>query len=104
MSIKDLPKHQRPREKLLSQGAESSSDAELIAILFRTGTKGKTAIELAQKIIDDAGGSFQGLAGRNINDLTKIPGIKEAKVITLAAALEISRRISKQILRNKGVI
>ena len=104
MKIKDLPKVDRPREKLLNYGADKLSDAELLAILLRTGTKGKSVIEMAEKIIKSAGGSFRGLAGKDIAELTKIPGIKNAKVITVAAALEISRRVSKQILKDKGII
>lgn len=94
--IKDLPEDQRPREKLLKYGADKLSDAELLAILLRTGIKGKSAIEMAEEIIKNAGGSFRGLAGQDIEKLTKIPGVKNAKVITVAAALEISRRVSKQ--------
>jgi len=104
MKIKDLPKVDRPREKLLKFGADKLSDSELLAILLRTGTKGKSAIEMAEEIIKSAGGSFKGLAGKDIEELTKIPGIKNAKVITVAAALEIARRISQQILKDKGII
>lgn len=103
-TIKDLPEDQRPREKLLKYGADKLSDAELLAILLRTGTKGKSAIEVAEEILKSAGGTFKGLAGKDIDEITKIPGIKNAKVITIAAALEISRRVSKQILKDKGII
>jgi len=103
-TIKDLPEDQRPREKLLKYGADKLSDAELLAILLRTGTKGKSAIEMAEEIIKGAGGTFKGLAGKDIDEITKIPGIKNAKVITIAAALEIARRVSKQILKDKGII
>lgn len=102
--IKDLPEDQRPREKLLKYGADKLTDAELLAILLRTGTKGKSAIEMAQEIIKNAGGSFRGLAGKDIEGITRTPGIKNAKVITIAAALEIARRVSKQILKEKGII
>lgn len=102
--LKRLSKEDRPREKLLKYGADKLTDAELLAILLRTGTRGKSAIEMAQEIIKSAGSSFRGLAGKEISEITKISGIKEAKVITVAAALEIARRISKQILKEKGVI
>ena len=102
--IKDLPEDERPREKLLKFGADKLSDSELLAILIRTGTKGKSAIEMAQEILENAGGSFRGLAGKDINEITKTPGIKNAKIITVAAALEIARRVSKQILKDKGII
>ena len=103
-TIKDLPEDERPREKLLKYGADKLSDTELIAILLRTGTKGKSAVEMAEEILKSAGGTFKGLAGKDIDEITKTPGIKNAKVITIAAALEISRRVSKQILKDKGII
>jgi len=102
--IKDLPEFERPREKLLKYGADKLSDAELLAILLRTGTREKSVIELAEEILKIAGGTFRGLAGKDIDEITKIHGVKKAKVITIAAALEISRRISKQILKEKGII
>jgi len=103
-TIKNLPEDERPREKLLKYGADKLSDAELLAILLRTGTKGKSAIEMAEEILKSAGGTFKGLAGKDIDEITKIPGVKNAKVVTIAAALEISRRVSKQILKDKGII
>lgn len=103
-TIKELLEDERPREKLLKYGADKLSDTELLAILLRTGTKGKSAIEMAKEILKSAGGTFKGLAGKDIDEITKIPGIKNAKVITIAAALEIARRISKQILKEKGII
>jgi DNA repair protein RadC len=103
-TIKDLPEDQRPREKLLKYGADKLSDTELLAILLRTGTKGKSAIEIAEEILRSVGGTFKGLAGKDIDEITKIPGVKNAKVITVAAALEITRRVSKQILKDKGII
>ena len=102
--IKDLPEDERPREKLLKYGADKLSDTELIAILLRTGTKGKSAIYMAEEILKNAGGTFKGLAGKDTEDITKMLGVKNAKVATVAAALEISRRVSKQILKDKGII
>lgn len=104
LKIKDLPEDERPREKLLKYGADRLSNTELLAILLQTGTKGKSAIEMAEEILRNAGGTFKGLAGKDIDDIIKTPGIKNAKVITIAAALEISRRVSKQVLKDKGII
>ncbi|HOK17623.1 MAG TPA: hypothetical protein PL164_02655 [Candidatus Paceibacterota bacterium] len=103
-TIHDLPKDERPREKLLKYGADKLNDAELLAILLRTGTKGKSVVTMAEEILKSVGGSFKGLAGKDTEELTKILGIKDAKVATVAAALEISRRISKQVLKEKGII
>lgn len=104
MKIKDLPKTERPREKLLKHGAEKLTDAELLAILLRIGTKGKSAIEVADEILKGAGGSFRGLGGKDISAITKLSGVKEAKIVAIAATLEISRRVSRQILKDKGII
>ena len=103
-TIKELPEDERPREKLLKYGADKLSDTELLAILLRTGTKGKSAIDMADEILKSAGGTFKGLAGKDTEDITKMLGVKNAKVATMAAALEISRRVSKQILKDKGII
>ncbi|PIS39395.1 MAG: hypothetical protein COT33_02125 [Candidatus Nealsonbacteria bacterium CG08_land_8_20_14_0_20_38_20] len=103
-TIKELPEDERPREKLLKYGADKLSDTELLAILLRTGTKGKSAIDMAEEILKSAGGTFRGLAGKDTENITKMLGVKNAKVATVAAALEISRRISKQILKDKGII
>ena len=103
-TIKELPEDERPREKLLKYGADKLSDTELLAILLRTGTKGKSAIDMAEEILKSAGGTFKGLAGKDTEDITKMLGVKNAKVATVAAALEISRRVSKQILKEKGII
>ena len=103
-TIKELPEDERPREKLLKYGADKLSDTELLAILLRTGTKGKSAIDMAEEILKSAGGTFKGLAGKDTEDITKMLGVKNAKVATMAAALEISRRVSKQILKDKGII
>ena len=94
--IKDLPVEQRPREKLLKDGAEILSDAELLAILIGTGTKDKSAIDLANEIIVKYG-SFKGLAGRNIEELKEIKGLKEAKILNIASAFEIARRIVEEV-------
>lgn len=102
--IKDLPEALRPREKLLKYGADKLTDIELLAILLRTGTKGKSAIEMAEEILKIAGGTFKGLAGKDTEEITKMLGVKNAKIATIAAALEIARRISKQILKDKGII
>ena len=103
-TIKDLPEDERPREKLLKYGADKLSDTELLAILLRTGTKGKSAIDMAEEILKSAGGTFKGLAGKDTEDITKMLGVKNAKVATVAAALEISRRVSKQLLKDRGII
>lgn len=93
--VKDLPLDDRPREKLLLRGVQSLSDAELIAILLRTGQKGKSVIDMAREIINKYG-NLASLASKTIGSLTEIKGIGKDKAATLLAAFEISRRISFQ--------
>ncbi|MGQ9618131.1 MAG: hypothetical protein ACUVUG_04115 [Candidatus Aminicenantia bacterium] len=59
---------------------------------------------MTEEILGNAGGTFRGLAGKDTEEIAKILGVKNAKVATIAAALEISRRVSKQILKDKGII
>lgn len=92
--IKDIPAQDRPREKMLLRGAEALTDAELVAILLRTGTADKSALAIAQELTAD-GGLYKRLAGvRNINELTQIRGLGQAKAATVLAALELGRRIA----------
>ncbi|MBC8588845.1 RadC family protein [Paratissierella segnis] len=94
-TIKDLPLSERPREKLYSYGPQSLSNAELIAILIRTGHKEDTAIDLAQRILnmDNRGIAF--LADTTIQELTQIKGIGSCKAAQILAAVEIGKRINK---------
>src|SRR3989338_4545757 len=91
MQIKDLPKIERPREKLVAKGAENLKDSELLAILLRTGRAGKNVIEIASQIL--AKNSKKRLLQMNYQDLLKISGIDSAKAVTLLAAFELSKRV-----------
>lgn len=93
--VKDLPLDDRPREKLLLRGPQNLTDAELIAILLRTGTKGKSVIAMAQEIISKENNLAQ-LAAKSSADLVKTSGVGKDKAATLLAAFEISRRILHQ--------
>ena len=95
LTVKDLPFDDRPREKLLLRGAQNLSDAELIAILLRTGKKGKSVLEIAREIINSEG-NLALLATKTVDSLNKFDGIGNDKAATLAAAFEISRRILSQ--------
>ncbi|MDO8495112.1 MAG: DNA repair protein RadC [bacterium] len=90
MKIKDLPKIERPREKLIAKGAENLKDSELLAILLRTGTIGKNVIEISSQILTKH--SKKRLLQMTYNDLSKISGIDSAKATTLLAAFELSKR------------
>src|SRR3989344_4231752 len=90
MKIKDLPKSDRPREKLIAKGSENLKDSELLAILLRTGTTGKNVIEIASQILSKY--SKKRLLQMTYDDLSKISGIDSAKATTLLAAFELSKR------------
>ncbi len=94
-TVKELPLDDRPREKLLLRGAQSLSDAELVAILLRTGKKGKSVLEIARELINNEG-NLAMLATKTVDSLQKISGIGKDKAATLAAAFELSRRILSQ--------
>lgn len=90
--IKDLPEDQRPREKLLKFGPEALSDEELLAILIGHGLKGKSALDMAEELLAEYK-NLKGLAGKRLDEFMKIKGIKEAKIIKIAVAFEIAKRI-----------
>ena len=91
-TIKEIPLNDRPREKMAANGAAVLTDAELIAILLRTGTAEKSAIDIASEMTAD-GGLYKRLAGiTRLNELTNIKGLGQAKAATVLAALEIGRR------------
>ena len=91
MKITDWPKHERPREKLLSQGAGSLSDSELLAIFLRTGTKGFSAIDLARHLLTKFG-SLRRLFNATEGDFCQAKGLGQAKFVQLQASLEMSQR------------
>jgi DNA repair protein RadC len=109
-SIKEWAKDDRPREKLLSKGAEALSDSELLAILINNGSREKSAVELAKEILKLGKDNLVELGKLSLKDLMKIKGIGEAKAITIAAALELGRRrqgasvLNKTVLRQSGDI
>lgn len=91
MKIAELSQAERPREKLLHYGPQSLSDAELLAIFLRVGTKGLSAIELAQSVLDKFGSLHQ-LLNANQSEFCEAKGLGEAKYVQLRAVLEMSRR------------
>jgi len=91
MTIKDLPVALRPREKLLAHGAASLADAELLALLLRTGFKGTGVLQLAEQMLNKFGGVC-GLLNAASTDLERISGVGPAKRAELAAVLELARR------------
>lgn len=93
--IPNWPVEERPRERLAQHGPASLTDAELLAIMLRTGTGTDTAIDLARHILKTVQG-FRGLDALTVADLCKIKGIGTAKAAQIKAALEIGKRLMKQ--------
>lgn len=97
MKITDWPKHERPREKLLAQGAVALSDSELLAIFLRTGIKGLSAIDLARSSLTKFGG-LRGLLSASERDFCETKGLGQAKFAQLQASLEMSHRFMAETL------
>ena len=97
ITIKNLPESLRPYERLMKYGASSLSDAELIAILLKTGTKEENAVDIANRVIMALTGTFRGIGNlmhMDYPDYIKIRGIGKVKAVTLLAAVELGRRIA----------
>jgi len=112
MPLKDLPPDARPREKLLSRGPGALSDAELLALLLRTGIKGKGVLQMADELLhlksNEAGSDgFDGIAGllhATADDLKRVKGLGPAKRSELVAVLELARRAMAQQLKERAAL
>ena len=91
-TIQDWAAEERPREKFLARGAESLSDAELLAILIRAGNKDENAIDLARKVLRGAENSLQNLSRFSYDNLNKFKGIGVGKALSIMAAFELGKR------------
>ena len=92
LTIKSWAEADRPREKLLLKGKFALSEAELIAILIRSGNKNLSAVELAKNILNSVNNDLNELGKLSVNDLIKFKGMGEAKALSIIAALELDRR------------
>ena len=103
MVLKDIPAAARPREKLLALGPAALADAELIALLLRTGLPGLSVLQLAQQLLD----AFNGLGGllqASANDLRRVKGLGPAKRAEITAVMELARRSLAQDLAERAVL
>ncbi len=91
--MRDLPRVERPREKLEKYGAERLLDAELLAVLLGSGTRGMNVLELSKKILREFGGAK--LQNTSVDELTEVRGLGTAKACQIVASLELSRRLLK---------
>ncbi|MDI6753328.1 MAG: DNA repair protein RadC [Thermodesulfobacteriota bacterium] len=101
--IKYWPKSERPREILIEKGPEFVSDAGLLAILLRSGLKGKDAVTLGRELLDQFGG-LKGILSASKKDLEKVKGLGIAKIAQLLAAIEIAKRQLKEEIVGSKVI
>lgn len=103
MKIKDWPEHERPRERLIKYGPDKLQDAELLAILLRTGDRDHSVVELARMLLNQFG-NFRGLDAKSVNELCEISGIGPAKAAQVKAALEIGKRMAAEQVKSKEKI
>jgi DNA repair protein RadC len=92
--VRELPAEDRPRERLARLGPDALRDAELLAVLFRTGTRRMGAIALAELVISHFG-DLRGLARASIEELQQVKGLGAAKAVEIKAALELGKRLAK---------
>jgi DNA repair protein RadC len=112
MPLKDLPPDARPREKLLARGPGALSDVELLALLLRTGIKGKGVLHMAQELLElkvgaDGTPGFDGIAGllnATADDLKRVKGLGPAKRAELVAVLELARRALAQRMKERTAL
>jgi len=103
LTIKDMPADLRPRERLLREGAQSLTDAELLAILLRTGTSAGTVLDLATVVLTHFNG-LRGLVHASVEELGEIKGVGPAKAAQIKAALELGKRVATNTPEERAVI
>ncbi|WP_282941272.1 DNA repair protein RadC [Paenibacillus sp. RC67] len=94
LTLRDVPNEERPRERMMEYGAQALSNAELLAILIRTGTVQESAVHLAQRLLSQAGG-LRSLVDMSLQQLTEIKGIGSAKGLQIQAGIELGRRLAR---------
>jgi len=103
LRLKDQPANERPRERLVARGPDALTQAELLAILLRTGLKGTNVVQVGQSLIQKHG-SLNALALASVDDLRKIPGIGRDKAATLVAAFALARRMEQERCEESPVL
>ena len=103
MAITDWPEGERPREKLLSQGPQVLSDAELLAIFLRVGVAGKSAVDLARDLLRDFG-SLNGIFNASRESLTRVNGMGDSKYAQIQAIFEMARRALGEQMKQRDAL
>ncbi len=96
MKIKDLCAEERPREKMLARGADALTNAELLAILLRTGTGGRNVVDVARELLKSCGERLGEMASLSVERLRQVDGIGPGKAVTIMAAIELGRRLASE--------
>lgn len=104
MTITTWPEAERPREKLLNRGADALSDAELLAIFIRTGSRGRTAVDIARELLKHYDGSLCRLLNAQRRELLEYTGLGPAKYALLQAAVEVGRRYEEEGLQSADLL
>ncbi|MGB9710083.1 MAG: RadC family protein [Thermodesulfovibrio sp.] len=101
MKLKEWPEAERPRERLIKEGAQSLSDAQLLAVVLRTGINGKTVVETAIELLNKFGG-LKGIEDASVNELQHIAGLGIAKIAQIKASFELGRRVLSHAEKEKN--
>ena len=101
MAITDWPIDERPRERLLQNGPDGLSDAELLAIFLRMGVRGKSAVDVARDLLSLFGGDLNRLCEANLEELSSVPGVGSAKAAQLKAVFALSSRALAQRMKER---
>jgi DNA repair protein RadC len=96
LTIRELPRSERPRERLKELGAQALSSAELLALLLGSGCAGRSALRVGQEVLSAAQGSLRRLAGQPVASLTSLAGVGTARAVAIHAALELGRRMAAE--------
>jgi len=104
LTIKDLPINERPRERLAKYGAESLSNSELLAIILRSGIKGDTAIDVANRLLKQYDGQLREILSADLKELESIKGVGFTKAIQIKASFELAKRIFETDVEHQQVV
>ncbi len=96
LTLRELPRTDRPRERLLDLGVQSVSSVELLAIVIGSGTGRRTALQVGHAVLAEAGGSLKRIAREPVATLTNIAGVGMARAVTIHASLELGRRMTTE--------
>ncbi|MBP1995920.1 RadC family protein [Paenibacillus eucommiae] len=103
LTLREIPNEDKPRERMMEHGAQALNNAELLAILLRTGTYSESAVRLAQRMLSECGG-LRSLVDMSKDQLTQIKGIGNAKALQIQAGIELGRRLSRTKLEETVTI